>query len=278
MLKKTFYRFIFWFASPLGLKGKLFEKINRKINYLAHYHHHFHYYCSTIFTYIGHIHLINNKNEESLDNYNSAIFQDHDNKFAMIGKRIIKESNVVNSEFFDDTLNYLDKLISQLDYDSIHVNQNAILDLGFSRIKAKKFKVAMKLFDQCHFKSGRLFLGIGLVYFYQRKYQESFEALEKARDLAMNEHNIYHKEFSQKHYQRAIFYFLNQDYDLSIMDLTKSLDLTASNIESLLLRAQQYLDKKNYLSAISDYNKILELSPYNRTAKNNLKQIYKVIA
>ena len=278
MLKKVFYRAIFWFTSLLGLKGKLLERLSRKISYLALYHHHFHYYCSAIFTYIGHIYLIEKKNEAALGNYNSAIFQDHDNKFALLGKSIIEQSKVINSKLFDNTLSYLDKLVSQLDYSSNHVSQNAILDLGFSHIKAKEFKMAMECFDKCHHKSGRLLLGVGLAYFYQKKYHESLEAFEKAGDLALNEHDTYHKEFSQKHYQRAIFYFLNQDYDLSVMDLTKSLDLAASNIEALLLRAQIYLAKENYPSAISDYNKILELVPNNRTAKNNLKQIYKVIA
>ena len=153
-----------------------------------------------------------------------------------------------------------------------------ILDLGFSHIKAKEFKLALECFNKYHHKNGRLFLGIGLSYFYQKKYSESLEEPEKARVLALREHDAYHKKFSQKHYQRAMFYFLNKDCDLSVADLTKSLDLNSSNIDALLLRAQIYLERQNYPSAISDYNKILELAPHNRAAKNNLKQIYKVIA
>ncbi len=282
MLKKAFYRVVFLVAGFLGLKRKLLEMLSQKISIFAPYHHHFHYYCSAIFTYIGHIHLIKNEYEDALADYNNAIFQDHDNKFALLGKLIIEQYKTRNLKLFDNTLGYLEKLVPQFDYDNInspnYINQNTILDVGFSHIKAKEFKLAIDCFNQCHHKNGRLFLGIGLSYFYQKKYSESLEALEKARDLALNEHNAYHKKFSLKHYQRAIFYFFNKDYDLSVMDLTKSLDLSSGNIDALLLRAQIYLEKKNYPAAISDYNKILELAPGSRTAKNNLKQIYKVIA
>ena len=114
MLSKIFYRVVFWLSGTLGLKGRLLERLNQKISALAPYHHHFHYYCSAIFTYIGH--LIEHKNEEALVDYNAAIFQDHDNKFALLGKAAIEKSKTRNSKLFENTLGYLEKLIPQFDY------------------------------------------------------------------------------------------------------------------------------------------------------------------
>jgi tetratricopeptide (TPR) repeat protein len=279
MLGKIFYKAVFLLSTFLGLQARLLEQLSKRISVFASYHHYFHYYCSAIFTYIGHIHLMNGKNEDALVNYNNAIFQDHDNKFALLGKEIIEKSKMVSSGLFGSTLGYLDKLVTRFDYADINYsNQNTSLDLGFSHIKAKEFKLATECFSQYSHKNSRLFLGVGLASFYQEDLSNSLKNLEKARDLAINEHDVYHKKFSHKYYQRAIFYFFNKDYDLSGMDLTKSLELCSGNIDALLLRGQIYLEKQNYPSAISDYNKILELSPRNKVAKNNLKEIYKVMA
>lgn len=58
------------------------KDLTKAININTQYHHHIHYFCSAIYTYLGHINYIKEKYERACFYYEKAIFQHHDNNEA----------------------------------------------------------------------------------------------------------------------------------------------------------------------------------------------------
>ncbi len=131
----------------IGCSAKYLEKLDKQIVTYAYYHFHFHFYCSVVYTYKGHLQLQNKLHDAALICYDKAIFQDHKNGYAFLGKAIIAKMQKQNSEatesynkgkellalngidatysvnsLFRETLQYLTKIVSQFDYQNISVH------------------------------------------------------------------------------------------------------------------------------------------------------------
>ena len=74
---------------------------------------------------------------------------------------------------------------------------------------------------------------------------------------------IYNNEYVEAYNQRALCYLAESKYDLSIIDCNKAIDLTSNNnLKALLfeVRSRSYIEKKDYVNAITDLNKSCEIT------------------
>lgn len=218
------------------------SSLNVKIRLNASYHSGYHYYCSAIYTYLGHCYAKQNKDAQADDMYKKAKFQDHEN--------------------YCDKTNFLD-YIDNIDFQSA----------GYDALRNKAYKKAIEIFSQDS-EDGKTCLGLGIAYFHKKDYDKAIDKLLKAEHIATKEHSAYHISSSALYFERAYLYFLQKNYDLCVTDLCKSLDLCENNIDALLLRAQIYALRESPLTAAQDYDAVLKISPNNKHALAGLKAIY----
>ena len=89
---------------------------------------------------------------------------------------------------------------------------------------------------------------------------------------------IAHEDFFVKYHPTAIHYMLRanlemqiKQFDLSIKDYTKTIELDAKNAEAYNKRGKARACIKNYPDAIADFEMAVKLNPDEQSYKDNLK-------
>ncbi len=113
----------------------------------------------------------------------------------------------------------------------------------------------------------------GAAYFYTQKFQEAVKDLSQALDIKSSDEdfpkNIY--------YLRGISLIKIGNYDLAIKDLTKHLFVNSSDsLQTYIWRAFAYKEAQNFQSSISDYSKVIQLDPNNDDAYFQRALVYEI--
>ena len=118
----------------------------------------------------------------------------------------------------------------------------------------------------------------------EKRYPESSFLVRKAFDLAEKGQfaealEIYNEliskhEVSVLYMQRGITYFALSDFENSIVDLTKAIDLKSDDADYYVNRGNAYLRINDFEAALEDYNKAIELSPKLVKAYNGRSVVY----
>jgi len=74
---------------------------------------------------------------------------------------------------------------------------------------------------------------------------------------------------------RGIDYYVQKDYDNSIKDFNKALEIKPKSVLGLVYRGAAYDGNKKYDLAIADYNQAIRLDPKDATAYNNRGVAYR---
>lgn len=85
------------------------------------------------------------------------------------------------------------------------------------------------------------------------KIDEAFSVFEEAIKL--------YPDAPGPYTNRGNVYRMRKEYELAILDYSKSLELNPDNLSVLYARANTYRDNNNFEMAVSDYSKIIEKKP-----------------
>jgi tetratricopeptide (TPR) repeat protein len=72
------------------------------------------------------------------------------------------------------------------------------------------------------------------------------------------------KKFADKYYEQGLVFYKSMEYDRSIDDFTKALEINPKDKEShkvYYMRGRSYLENRQYDQAINDFTKALEICP-----------------
>jgi len=113
---------------------------------------------------------------------------------------------------------------------------------------------------------------LGLAYFYQGKIKDALREYSKAIEISDNETVILLAYFN-----RANAYRFLGEYDKSIADLGKVVELRQNDKEAYFMRGWNYLARHDYKKAEADFKKAIEIhksyvQPYNYLGIVHLKQ------
>lgn len=95
----------------------------------------------------------------------------------------------------------------------------------------------------------------GMTYKKFEQYLDASKELSKAI--------ILNKYYFDAYNQRALCYLALEKFDLSIVDCSKAIELTDDNVKQALIyeaRSRSYIEKKDFIQALTDLNKSCELT------------------
>ena len=211
MLKQLYYHLLF----KSGWRKWQLAHLNKIITENALHHSHYHYYCSAIFTYIGHCHSLLNQSEQATEAYAKAIFQDHENQYA-------------TPDNHDQTHEYLEKhkesfsgLTQESHATTLLTKAIACFDLKHYEQSLKNLEqakiIALKEHDTYHRHSSGLHFRRAYFYFLSKNYDLCVTDLTKALDLYQTNCDAL--------FLRAQLYILRENVSSAIEDYNKILTI-----------------------------------------------------
>jgi len=244
------------FYNPYLFRKRLLHQIeiaSQDIATHSAYHHKIHFECSAAHLFLGYTYQFLLDYEKASENFQQALFQDPFNKDAITAaKSPYKSPNANNLG-----LTYLNKIF----YDHKDTKETAnhskkyVYGLAITSFLNHDYKNALELLNKIFFYDKTdLFAHLltGIIYLYKHNYPLAKKYLEHSMTLMNKQHTLYHYAASRKFLKRAEIYYALKELDLSCDDLTKSIDLNQQNIDSLLLRANIYIRKKEFVNALKD--------------------------
>jgi len=167
------------------------KDLSKAISINSQYHHHIHYFCSAIYTYLGHINLLQKKTSNAIECYKKAIFQDHQNNEAQdfLNKTNIKDSDLRNSNYYlKIALDFDYFQISNLRYKNIMTvitkEENTLEDVIYKidfLYQKSYFKEVIKFCTEAYkkYKYDKFLYYLASSYYHLKNYSESQKFFEK---------------------------------------------------------------------------------------------------
>ncbi|MEQ9115433.1 MAG: tetratricopeptide repeat protein [Rickettsiales bacterium] len=174
-----------------GNYSQSLKDLSKAISINSQYHHHIHFFCSAIYTYLGHIHLIKKDKSGANSFYEKAIFQDHQNKeAAKFHETPITENPSFHSSkyFINVALDFDYQQISNLKYKNILTvlsKKDASLDDIVYKIdflyQKSHFKDVIKFSEAAYkkYKYNKFLYYIACCHYHLKKYSVAQTFFEK---------------------------------------------------------------------------------------------------
>ncbi len=96
-----------------------------------------------------------------------------------------------------------------------------------------------------------------------KKYNWTINILTEILELCSKDNSALKDVKGSLFFDRGYIKFLNNDYENSIADLCKAIELIPDNVGFYKIRGRAYYFKENYENALIDFNKVIELEPNN---------------
>jgi tetratricopeptide (TPR) repeat protein len=215
-------------------------------------HHYYHYQSSVQYLWLARTYEALGEYEEARVCYDKAIFQDHWNREAIIGKQqgflgFIEPPTYDKHPLFD--LEFCTELgISPTPASLAH-------DDAVHAMLRHDYESAIHGFDraiQVDLTHSNSYFGKGKCAFLMQDYILASICFREAIRLSHLAHDGYHRHASDLHAQRARWYERKGEVDLAIADYSKALDLNTRNLEARTSRGLLYQVKGNTRMAEAD--------------------------
>ncbi len=179
------------------------KDLTKAITLNSQYHHLIHFFCSAIYSYIGHIYFLQEKYVEAISQYEQAFFQDHENAEAILALKKLarKLSNYQLSPAVKKKDSSPDFKLNFSNFSNSKYYKNIPLDFDFGQISNLRYKNLFSVLSRDDQEIENIFYKLD--YLYQKKY---FTEVIKLSNEALENHN----EASIYYYIACSFYHLNQ--------------------------------------------------------------------
>lgn len=112
-------------------------------------------------------------------------------------------------------------------------------------------------------------LNLALIYYKEKKYEQSFLYLDKVIEINENNLNAY--------YHKGLIYFYMNDFINALSNFEICVNLNSKHKYSYLNLGHSFLRIREFKKAIINYSKVLTLDPNSNTSKFNLSWCYYAI-
>ena len=156
--------------------------------------------------------------------------------------------------------------IKILAFDENHTT--ALQKLAYLYLQTNSYQKAESLYQQLTELSSKnpgVYTNLGLALFNQKKFEESIEAYKKAIELEPNR--------GARYSNLGQVYFVTNEASAAIECFREAVKKEPRNIEFLYLLADSCSEGKEFAEAKKWYEKILDISPYDDAAKEEVRKL-----
>lgn len=250
-----------------GHTEEAIKAYSKAIELAYRYHAPIHFECSAQFLQRALMHLAMGEEKKGQADLDAAIFQDHDNKAALMikteGWRRGMQLPAYTRNLMTETHWHKEtgRVMSEMHQLQPHQQQHDKAIYFFRHDNMRAAFVIIGELLKLRPDYAMAWHHRALMHLHINETRQAYDDLNKAIETAHHWHEAYHHDAAMHHFHRGLLYAQTDQPEMAVMDFSKALELDKHFAPVYAERAQLHAQQKQYPTALADMDAALAIDP-----------------